>query len=206
MSFCLFHPWGAIPRLPLTKIYNIRSESRTMSNLKVREECSNLKAYCNARVMCTYRSQSPASVRYLVSQNLKWFYLPVYRKKARICLIQTQNGAEALFSKIANSGVYRAEEPCHRVLILLVGEDGKQAAHVDTAKSDCEETGNVFRTSAEFSMAEDIIDKAREKLDKRVKVGEEKMLRKIKKFKNMCFNFQMCLIYTIVIIALLTMP
>ena len=39
------------PTTSLTKIYNIRSESRTMSNLKVREECSNLKAYCNARVI-----------------------------------------------------------------------------------------------------------------------------------------------------------
>ena len=90
-------------------------------------------------------------------------------------MIQTQNGAEALFSKtkeFANSGVYRAEEPLHRVL-SLVGEDGKQAAHVDATKSDCE-TGDVFRTSAEFSMAE---DNAREKLDERVKVGEEKMLR-----------------------------
>lgn len=56
-------------------------------------------------------------------------------------------------------------------------EDGKGKSNEDAAygdaKTDWEETRDAFETSAEW--AEDIVDKAREKLGEKVKVGEERM-------------------------------
>ena len=106
-------------------------------------------------------------------------------EETRIRWIQTQNSAEVLFTKIkevVNSGVYRAEEALHRLLSLLTGgwEDSKGKSNEDAgygdAKSEWEETkksGDAFETSAEW--AEDIVDKAKEKLGEKVKVGGEKM-------------------------------
>ena len=112
--------------------------------------------------------------------NFIGFYSPVFTEETRIRWIQTQNSAEAVFSKIkevVNSGVYKAEEALHRLYSLLVGgwEDGKHkgAAYGDAAKSEWEETKDAFETSAES--AEDMFDRAREKLGEKVKVGGEKI-------------------------------
>lgn len=109
-------------------------------------------------------------------------FLPVDTEETRIRWIQTQNSAEVLFTKIkevVNSGVYRAEEALHRLLNLLMGgwEDGKDKdpAHED-AKSECEETKkseDAFETATKW--ADDVVDKGREKLSEKVKVGEKKM-------------------------------
>jgi hypothetical protein len=113
-----------------------------------------------------------------MSQNFIWFYLRVVTDETRIRWVQTQNSAEVLFSKIkevVNSGVYRGEEALHRLWGLVGGwEDGKGkgAACGDAVKSELEETKNSFEMSAES--AEDLVDKAREKFDEKVKVGEEK--------------------------------
>jgi hypothetical protein len=81
-----------------------------------------------------------------------------------------------MFSKIkevVNSGVYKAEEALHRLYSLLVGgwEDGKDkaAACGDAAKSEWKEKKNASEESVE-----EMLDEAREKLNEKIKVGEEK--------------------------------
>jgi hypothetical protein len=127
----------------------------------------------------------PNLLRTFATLYLKNFviYLPVVTEETRIHWIQSQTSAEALFSKIkgvVNSGVYRAEEALHRLLSLLTGgwEDGKgNKSNEDAdAKSECEETkksGDALESSTEWD--EDIVEKAREKLGEKVKVGEEKL-------------------------------
>ena len=93
----------------------------------------------------------------------------VLTEETRIRWIQTQNSAEALFSKIkgvVNSGVYRAEEALNRLSSLVSG-GCKGSVCVDDVKSGWEETKDAFQTSAES--AEDVVGKAKEKLDEKVK-------------------------------------
>ena len=88
--------------------------------------------------------------------------LPVVTEETRIRWIQTQNSAEALFTKIkevVNSGVYRAEEALHRLVSLLTG--GWEGKSNEDAKSEWEETKDTFETSAE--RVEDTVDKARKR-------------------------------------------
>ena len=111
--------------------------------------------------------------------------LQVPTEETRIRCIQTQNSAEALFTKIkevVNSGIYRAEEALYRLLSLLIGgwEDGKgksnEGAAYEEAKPEWEETKmseDASETSAEW--VEDIVDKPREKVGEKVKVGEVKV-------------------------------
>ena len=99
-------------------------------------------------------------------------------EETRIRWVQTQNSAEALFTKIkevVNSGAYRAEEALHRLFSLLIGKGKSCASYEDgvygDAKSKWEETkksgADAFETSAEW--ADDIVDKGREKLGEKVK-------------------------------------
>lgn len=116
-------------------------------------------------------------------------------EETRIRWVQTQNSAEALFTKIKdliNSGVYRAEDALHRLMSLLSGgwEGSKGKANAgyenvkhagdsayEHAKSEWEETkrksGNAYDTSAGW--AEDIVDEGREKVGEKVKVGGQKI-------------------------------
>jgi cell division septum initiation protein DivIVA len=135
----------------------------------------------NAR-LATYLTWPDARLRaYLREQGVSEDYIPGDRPsllhETRIRWIQTQNSAEAVFSKIkevVNSGVYKAEESLHRLYSLLVGgwegSKNKGAACGDAVKAEWEETKNASEESAE-----DLLDKAREKIDEKVKVGEEKM-------------------------------
>lgn len=134
-----------------------------------------------------------------ISKKNIWFCLPVVTEETRIRWIQTQNSAEALFSKIkevVNSGVYKAEEALHQLTSLVGGYK----------RTECKETKDAFETSAET--AEDMINKAREKLDEKVKVGEEKMKSELwfgkKKIFCVVDNFEMCIIC--IISFLLTPP
>lgn len=132
-------------------------------------------------------------VRSLPPQTIK--KLKSIIEETRIRWVQTQNSAEALLSKIkeiANSGVYRVEDALHRVLSLVSGrwEEGKEKANAgyesikhaedaayENGKSEWEETkrksGDAYDTSAGW--AEDIVDKEREKIGEKVKVGGQKI-------------------------------
>jgi hypothetical protein len=137
--------------------------------------------------MATYLTWPDARLRaYLRRQGVSEEYIPGDRpnllQETRIRWVQTQNGAEVLFSKIkevVNSGVYKADDVLHRLWSLLMGgwEDGKGKAKTgyenvkDAGKSDWEETKKRSADAYE-EWAEDPIDKGREKLGEKVQVGE----------------------------------
>jgi len=149
--------------------------------------------------MAAYLTWPDARLRaYLRERGISEEHIPGDRpsllQETRIRWVQTQNSSEALFSKIkeiVNSGVYRAEDALHRLLSLLIGGWEESKGRAETEYENIKDTGNsayedaelkweetkkagdAYETSAE--LADDTLDKGREKLGEKMKVGGDKV-------------------------------